>query len=442
MRVQDRAKDAAERRRAALRPGGGAPPEGPAAADGTPAHVPVMVAEVLHYLRPAAGETIVDATVGYGGHSAAILPHLGPGGRLVAVDRDPEACAGAEARLRQPAQAVGVRLDVVRANFATLEDVLTGLGLAAVSGVLFDFGVSSPQLDRAERGFSYREDAPLDMRMDPAQRTTAYHLVNGLSEDELADILQRFGQERWARRIATFIVRRRQERGLITTTGELVAVIKAAVPAGARKDGPHPARRTFQALRIAVNNELGAIEGGLRAAAARLAPGGRVVALSFHSLEDRIVKQVFRELAAGCTCPPDWPVCRCGATPTLRPLLQRPLQPGDPEAAANPRARSAKLRAALRLGPAPAGGGEAGERGRRTASAVVQERVLPVDGGQQVGGLAAVLAEALSSAPPPVAALGPAGLRPLAETLYPGRRLGRARTRRGTAAVLPVGRGE
>lgn len=414
-------------------------------------HVPVMAAEVLEYLRPAAGETVVDATVGFAGHAAAILPHLGPGGRFVAIDRDPDACAAAEARLQPAAQAAGVRLDVVQANFATLETVLDALGAGPASAVLFDFGVSSPQLDRAERGFSYREDAPLDMRMDPAQRTTAYHLVNGLSEEELADVIHRFGQERWSRRIAAFIVRRRQERGLISTTGELVEVIKAAVPAGARKDGPHPARRTFQALRIAVNNELGAIEAGLRAAAARLSPGGRLVAISFHSLEDRIVKHVLRELAAGCTCPSDWPICRCGARPTMRPLLQRPLQPAPGEAAANPRARSAKLRAALRLeAPPNPGGGEA--EGRRLLQPVREgdpispsaDRVAPVTSALPLGGLAAVLAGVLS--PPETSAaaaggLGPSGLPPLADTLYGGRRSGRARPRRRPAEAARAGGG-
>jgi 16S rRNA (cytosine1402-N4)-methyltransferase len=400
-----------------------------------------MSAEVLEYLRPQAGGTLVDATVGFGGHASAILARIAPGGRLIAIDRDPDACSWIEARLRPVAEDAGVRLHIVQANFAALGAVLDQLGVETVAGVLFDFGVSSAQLDRAERGFSYREDAPLDMRMDPSQRTTAYHLVNGLSEDELAEIIHNFGQERWSRRIAAFIVRRRQERGLIATTGELVEVIKAAVPAGARKDGPHPARRTFQALRIAVNNELGAVEAGVRAAAARLEPGGRLVALSFHSLEDRIVKHVLRELAAGCTCPPDWPVCRCGALPTMRPLLQRPLQPTAAEAAMNPRARSAKRRAALRLGvpPHPVQGGlvvpqlYAGAR-REDEPPPATDCVAPVPPVLPHGGLAAVLAGLLSLESPATAKvaegrLGPSGLPSLADTLYVARPAGSVRIR-------------
>ncbi len=346
--------DAAEQRR-----------RGDPAADGgterrTPedfVHVPVMLAEVLRFVAPAPGQVAVDATLGGGGHAAAVIESLGPRGRLIGLDQDPAALAAAEARLRPLAAAADVGLDIVHGNFAGIEAVLDGLDVPQVHAVYFDLGVSSHQLDAGERGFSYREDAPLDMRMDPGQRTTAYHLVNGLSEPELADLIFQFGEERWARRIAVFIVRRRQERGLIGTTGELVEVIKAAVPVGARRDGPHPARRTFQALRIAVNNELGALEGALRAAARRLVPGGRLVVISFHSLEDRIAKQVIRELAAGCTCPPEWPVCRCGAQPLLRALTPRPVPASAEEAAANPRARSAKLRAAMRLPvEAPAGG--------------------------------------------------------------------------------------
>lgn len=211
-----------------------------------------MPAEVIEYLRPAPGETVVDATVGFGGHASAIIHQLGRGGHLIAIDRDPDACDAARARLLPEAAEAGGHCDVVAANFAGLEAVLDRLGVARVDGILFDLGVSSPQLDRGERGFSFREDAPLDMRMDPTERTTAYHLVNGLSEEELAGIIYRFGQDRWSKRIAAFIVRRRQERGLISTTGELVDVIKAAVPAGTRKDGPHPARRTFQARKSVV----------------------------------------------------------------------------------------------------------------------------------------------------------------------------------------------
>ena len=334
-------RDAAEQR---VSGSGGAPPP----ADFS--HQPVMVREVLEYLAVAPGATLVDATVGSGGHAEALLAALGPeSGWLIGVDQDPAACRAASDRLGPEAARRGVRLDIVRANFGELEEVLDDLGLAAVDGVLFDLGVSSPQLDQADRGFSYREDAPLDMRMDPAQSTTAYHLVNGLDEAELATLIARFGEERWARRIAAFIVRHRHERGLITTTGELVTVVKAAVPVGARRSGPHPARRTFQALRIAVNNEIGVLHAGLHGGVRRLRPGGRIVAVSFHSLEDRAVKSVFRTYHRGCVCPPDWPECRCGRSPLVRLLLPRPLVPSADECEANPRARSAKLRAAERL---------------------------------------------------------------------------------------------
>ncbi len=316
-----------------------------------------MLREVMEYLTPRPGSVLVDATLGGGGHAEALCAAAAPGGRLLGLDRDVAACAAAEARLRPAAERGGVTLHVAHANFAVLEDVLDELGWGAVDGVLFDVGASSPQFDTPERGFSYRDDAPLDMRMDVTQRTTAYHLVNGLSEDELAEIIRRFGEERWARRIAAFIAAWRRERGFISTTGELVEVIKAAVPAGARRGGPHPARRTFQALRMAVNNELGCLEAGLRAAVRRLRPGGRLVVLSFHSLEDRTVKQVLRSLAGGCTCPPDWPVCRCGAAAVVRALTDRPRTPTADEVAANPRSRSAKLRAAMRLDGPPGGGG-------------------------------------------------------------------------------------
>lgn len=350
----------------------GGPVSGPLP-DARFSHTPVLLAEVLSYLQPRAGQTVVDATLGGGGHAAQVLRALAPGGRLVGIDRDPAALRAADARLRPVAEAVGVRLDVVRANYSDLAATLDALNLSAVDGVLFDLGVSSPQFDDPSRGFTYRADTDLDMRMDPDQTLTAYHLINGLAEGELAGIIRRYGEERWAARIASFIVQRRARYGMIATTGELVDVIMAAVPAGARRHGPHPARRTFQALRIAVNSELEAVEAGLRAAAARLHPGGRLVAIAFHSLEDRIVKQVLRELSRGCTCPPDWPVCRCGRHPTLNVLASHPVQPGAEEAERNPRARSAKLRAAVRL----------------------------ADGATNLGGEAALSASQRPQAPPP-----------------------------------------
>ncbi len=341
------------------------------------AHTPVLLAEVLAYLSPQPGEVIVDCTLGGGGHAEAVLRAIAPGGQFVGLDRDPTACAVALSRLEGVAARQDVALHVVQSDFSALEERLDELGIAAVDGCLFDLGVSSHQLDAPERGFSFREDAPLDMRMNPGQRTTAYHLVNGLSEDELADIIRRFGEERWARRIAQAILRHRQQQGLLATTGELVEVIKAAIPAP-DAGGAHPARRTFQALRIAVNNELGQLDAGLRAAVRRLRPGGRVVVIAFHSLEDRIAKRVLRELAKGCTCPPDWPVCRCGRQPEVRALMQRPVQATAGEAADNPRSRSAKLRAAQRLAPAgPEPEGRSAGGGGRVGARPPQYRGLP-----------------------------------------------------------------
>lgn len=310
------------------------------------AHKPVLAEEVLEQLRPRDGGIYVDCTVGGGGHAGAILRASSPRGRLIGLDQDPEALEAAARHL----SLYGSRVELIRANFADLGRVLEGYGIAAVDGVLFDLGVSSPQLDEPERGFTYREDAPLDMRMDPSRPTTAYHLVNGLTEKELLDIIQRYGEERWAGRIARFIVEAR-ERERIETTGRLVEIIKAAIPAGARRKGPHPARRTFQALRIAVNDELGSLERGLVQAVRFLKPGGRVGVISFHSLEDRIVKQFFRQEEKGCVCPPEQPVCTCGRRPTLRVLTRRPITAKETEVDENPRARSAKLRVAERLAP-------------------------------------------------------------------------------------------
>jgi 16S rRNA (cytosine1402-N4)-methyltransferase len=304
-------------------------------------HEPVMLAEVLEFLDPVPGGTYVDCTLGGAGHSAGILEKTGGRCRLVGMDQDVNALEAASRRLA----AYGDRVQLVRANFRELARVLERLGIVNVQGLLYDLGVSSPQLDTPARGFAYQHDAPLDMRMDPDGEITAADLVNGLPENELADLIRKYGEERWALRIARHIGWERAKAPILTT-GRLAAVVKEAVPARARRTGPHPARRTFQALRIAVNDELDALESSLRQAVDVLAPGGRVVVLSYHSLEDRIVKDLFREFAVHCKCPPGLPVCRCGVVPRLEILTSRPRVPGEDEVARNPRARSAKLRAA------------------------------------------------------------------------------------------------
>lgn len=307
-------------------------------------HVPVLLDDVVRLLAPRDGDLILDCTVGSGGHAAALLHAAGPRARLLGIDRDPEALERAARQLAP----FGERVRLVRANYAQLESVLEREGVERVDRVLFDLGVSSPQLDDPDRGFTYRADAPLDMRMDPAEPTTAYHLVNGLTESELTRMLRDYGEERWAARIAHFIVEARAKEP-IATTGQLVDIVKRAVPAAARRHGPHPARRTFQALRIAVNRELESLAAGLEAAHRRLAPCGRLAVISFHSLEDRIVKHRFRQWEKGCQCPPGAPACRCGGRPTVRVLTRKPVVATESEIAANPRARSAKLRVAERL---------------------------------------------------------------------------------------------
>lgn len=313
------------------------------------AHRPVLLEEVLAWLDPKPGGAFLDATLGGGGHSLAIVGRIGPGGRLVGIDRDGQALAAASARLRSAAPP-GVQLHFEQMDYAHLETALDRAGVAELDGALFDLGVSSPQLDDPARGFSYWEDAPLDMRMDQRQALTARDLLHQASEDELRRILFEYGEERWAARIARFIVERRRH-GRLETTGDLVQLIKDAIPAPARRTGPHPARRTFQALRIAVNDELGSLQKGLQAAANRLKGGGRIVVISFHSLEDRIVKAFFRDGERGCICPPRLPVCRCGRKPFLKVLTRRPVVPRPQEVAENPRARSAKLRAAEKVLP-------------------------------------------------------------------------------------------
>lgn len=307
-------------------------------------HLPVLLEETMTGLKLRSGGIYVDCTAGGGGHSTEILRRTTPNGRLIAIDQDPAAVA---AVTNQLASYVG-RFTVVRENFAHLARVLEQLGTGSVDGVLMDLGVSSYQLDNPARGFSYMHDAPLDMRMDPAGPVTAAVLVNTLGAGELTEIIRRYGEERWAARIASFVISGRQT-GPITTTGQLVELIKAAIPAKARRQGPHPAKRTFQALRIAVNGELELLEGALRAAVDVLAPGGRICVITFHSLEDRTVKEVFRELTGPCRCPRDFPRCVCGAQARLKVITGRPIVPSEEELADNPRSRSAKLRVAEKV---------------------------------------------------------------------------------------------
>jgi 16S rRNA (cytosine1402-N4)-methyltransferase len=303
-------------------------------------HLPVMAQEIVDLFAPVPAGVVLDATVGGGGHAAALLTahsHL----QIVGLDQDPDAVAAARTTL---ASFVG-RAQVVRARFDTLGEVVDDLGAAPLSGALFDLGVSSPQLDRAERGFSYRADAPLDMRMDPDRATTAAALVNTMGDIELMRLLADNGEGRFARRIVRAIVAARP----ITTTGQLADVVRTAIPAAARRHGGHPARRVFQALRIAVNSELDVLPGAIDDAIDRLAPGGRIVVLAYHSGEDRIVKDRLRQAATGgCICPPGLP-CVCGAVPTVALLNRGARRPHPEELASNPRSESARLRAAERL---------------------------------------------------------------------------------------------
>jgi 16S rRNA (cytosine1402-N4)-methyltransferase len=305
-------------------------------------HIPVLADEVRELLAVKPGETVVDATFGAGGHASLLAADLRGSGRFIAIDRDPtvqpyfdrfKCAAGVPARLHRGEAA----------------DVLGQLAENDVraDAIVLDLGVSSMQLDRPERGFSYAVDAPLDMRMNPRDELSAREIVNEWSERDLAQIFKRYGEERYARQIARAIGRERRRRP-IERTGELVEIIRAAIPAPARFGDGHPARRVFQALRIAVNDELGELEHALAAAFEMLRPGGRLAVISFHSLEDRIVKRFMRERERGCVCPPDFPVCVCGHEPELRALNRRPIRPSARENAANPRAASARLRVAVR----------------------------------------------------------------------------------------------
>ena len=301
-------------------------------------HVPVLADEVRELL----GETVVDATFGAGGHAELLAADLGGRGRFIAIDRD----ASVRPYFDRFQRRAGVQARLLRGDFAVVLGQLADNDVQA-DAVLLDLGVSSMQIDRPERGFSYAADAPLDMRMDVSASRTAADVVNELDERELADVFRRYGEERFSRQIARAIVRRRAERPF-ERTADLVEVVRAAIPAPRRFGDGHPAKRVFQALRIVVNDELDALEHALPTALRLLRPGGRLAVISFHSLEDRIVKRYFAAQARGCTCPPDLPVCVCGKEPTLRLVTRKAVRPSPSETAENPRASSARLRVAVK----------------------------------------------------------------------------------------------
>ncbi len=306
-----------------------------------------MLAEVLSELDPQVGDVVCDCTLGGAGHTVELAKRVAPDGLSIGIDQDDMALAAATERLAREVPEASTLL--LKGNFGDLDDLLVEAEVPGVDCFLFDLGVSSPQLDIPERGFSYHEDAPLDMRMNSGNHTlTAAEVVNTYNEADLARILRVYGDERFASRIAKRIVARRAKEP-IETTLQLVDVIKEAIPAAARRTGGHPARRTFQALRIEVNHELDVLDQGLRAAIRWANPGGRICVISYHSLEDRIVKHVFSELSQGCTCPPDLPVCVCGHVPIVDVRTRKPLVASDEEVAANPRSRSALMRVAVKL---------------------------------------------------------------------------------------------
>ncbi len=309
-------------------------------------HESVLLSECLEYLNITPSGVYVDGTLGGGGHTGEIAKRLNQEGMVIGIDRDDTAIREARKHLDQ--LELNCRYELVHDEFANLHEVLNSLSVQLVEGVLLDLGVSSFQLDEGERGFSYMQDAPLDMRMDQRQLMTAKDLVNEYSEEDLHRIIKEYGEEKWAKRIASFIVQKRSKKS-IEDSFELVEVIKNAIPAKARREGPHPAKRTFQAIRMEVNQELQQIEKTLEVAVNHLKPGGRLCVISFHSLEDRLVKNSFKEFQKDCVCPSEFPECRCQQQSLIKIITRKPVVPKENELERNPRARSAKLRVAERL---------------------------------------------------------------------------------------------
>ncbi len=311
-------------------------------------HIPVLLSECMESLELHAGDVYVDATLGFAGHSFEAAQRLGAEGMLIGVDQDEVALRDAACRLSTVPDGRRPRLELLRGNFGDLDDLLVSVAVPGIDAILFDLGVSSVQIDTPSRGFSFKEDGPLDMRMDPGNQTLdAAEIVNTYNAADLARIIRAYSDEKWASRIAEFIVKARESEP-IETSAQLVEIIKAAIPASARRAGGHPAKRTFQALRIEVNSELTVLRRGLDAAVRWLNPGGRIAVISYHSLEDRIVKDTFASFANRCTCPPDLPVCVCGKEPVLDVVTRKPRLPQPEEVERNPRARSAKLRVAVK----------------------------------------------------------------------------------------------
>lgn len=306
-------------------------------------HVSVLLNECIEGLNIHEGGVYIDGTLGGAGHTLKVLENLHNTGRLIGIDQDTDAIRVCTERLKNYKN-----VTLVHDNFSNIKNVLSNLNVSGADGILLDLGVSSYQLDTPERGFSYMQDAPLDMRMNEESDFTAWNVVNGYDKDGLVRVIRDYGEERWASRIADFIIRERMSKS-IDTTFQLVDIIKAAIPASARRDGPHPAKRTFQAIRIEVNGELDILEGAINNCIDCLNPGGRICIITFHSLEDRIVKNVYRKRENPCTCPPEFPVCMCGKKPEIKILSRKPILPSEAELDENARARSAKLRIAEKL---------------------------------------------------------------------------------------------